>query len=92
MNDMTPVPRSRQKPIAIRSDKAARALTMLTKNGRSQAEVIEDALDQALNALPKLTPDEFRARIDAIVEAAPRSRLTFKQVDDDMWDEFGLPI
>ena len=92
MNDQTPIPRHKQTPVSIRSDEAARLLSELTSGGRSQAEVIEAALRRERDAQPKLTPAEFRARIDAIVAAVPRSGLTFKQVDDAMWDEYGLPI
>jgi hypothetical protein len=44
MNDLTPVPRSKQTPISIRSNEAAQLLSELTKDGRSQAEVIESGL------------------------------------------------
>jgi hypothetical protein len=38
-------PRRAQTPISFRSDRAARRLADLTRDGRSQAEVIEQALD-----------------------------------------------
>jgi hypothetical protein len=41
MNDMTAIPRHRQKPISIRSDVAAGLLAQLTRDGRSQAQGIE---------------------------------------------------
>ena len=93
MNDMTPVPRHRQTPITIRSDVAARLLKEMTRDGRSQAQVIEDALKKAAADAPRLSKEDFIAKIDAIVR--PNHGLTgktFKEIDDAMWDENGLPI
>ena len=93
MNDMTPIPRHKQTPITIRSDAAARLLKQLTRDGRSQAQVIEEALAKVADRTPPLTVEERIARIDAIVR--PGHGLpgkTFKQIDDEMWDENGLPI
>jgi len=93
MKDMTPVPRHRQKPISFRSDKAAAILARLTRDGRSQAQVIEEALEKAAVDQPRLSPEEFIAQIDAIVR--PLHGLpgkSFKEIDDEMWDENGLPV
>ena len=93
MNDMKPLPRHRQTPISFRSDLAARLLAQLTRGGRSQAQVIEEALAKAAEGAPQLSPEEFIARIDAIVR--PLQGLpgkTFKEIDDEMWDENGLPV
>ena len=93
MNDMTPLPRHKQKPISFRSDEAARLLAQLTRDGRSQAQVIEEALKMAAESAPKMSSVEFIARIDAIVR--PLHGLpgkSFKEIDDEMWDENGLPI
>jgi hypothetical protein len=94
MNDMAPVPRSRQTPISFRSDKAAELLAKLTRDGRSQAQVIEEALaSAAAEIVPPRTVEERNARIDAIVRPVHgRSKLTFKEIDDAMWDDNGLPI
>ncbi len=61
-------PRRAQKPITIRSDKAAAKLAILTRGGRSQAEIIEDALDRV--PVPDGDPDRAvtLARLDAIIE------------------------
>ncbi len=92
MNDMTRVPRHRQTPISIRSDKAAELLAQLTRTGRSQAQVIEDALEKAVADAPKLTKEEFIAQIDAIVRPIHgRPGKSFKELDDQLWDENGLP-
>lgn len=93
MNDLSATPRHRQKPIAIRSDKAARLLARLTRDGRSQAQVIEEALEKAAADAPRLTREEFIARVSEIVrplEGLPGK--SFKEIDDEMWDEYGLPV
>ena len=90
---MNAVPRHRQTPVSIRSDKAAALLARLTRSGHSQAQVIEDALEKAAESAPRLSKEEFIAQIDAIVR--PLEGLedkTFKEIDDEMWDENGLPI
>ena len=93
MNDMTPLPRHRQKPISFRSDEAARLLAQLTRDGRSQAQVIEEALAKALQSKPRLTPEEFIEQVTAIVRPVHGiPGKTFKEIDDEMWDENGLPI
>ena len=94
MNDMTPLPRHRQAPISFRSDLAARLLAQLTRDGRSQAQVIEEALAKAAHeAKSPLTVEERIARIDAIVRPAHGlPGKSFKEIDDEMWDENGLPI
>ena len=93
MNDMTPVPRHRQTPITIRSDVAARLLKEMTRDGRSQAQVIEDALKKAVADAPRLSKEDFIAQISDLVR--PNRDLpgkSFKEIDDEMWDEYGLPI
>lgn len=92
MNDMTPLPRHRQAPISFRSDKAARLLAQLTRDGRSQAQVIEEALAKAAAEVRPLTVEERNARIDAIVR--PGHGLpgrTREEIEAEMYDEFGLP-
>jgi hypothetical protein len=92
MNDMTPLPRHRQKPISFRSDEAARLLKQLTRDGRSQAHVIEEALKLAAASKPRLSKEEFIARIDAIVR--PLQGLpgkTYRELREEYYDENGLP-
>ena len=92
MNDMTPIPRHRQKPITIRSDEAARLLKKMTRDGRSQAQVIEQALKREDAAQPRLSREEFIARIDAIVR--PLHGLpgkTYRELRAEYYDENGLP-
>ncbi len=61
-------PRRAQQPISFRSDKAAAKLAILTRGGRSQAEVIEDALDRV--PVPDAGGDRAAklARLDALIE------------------------
>lgn len=71
-------------------------LAQLTRGGKSQARVIEDLLEDAVarQPEPKLTKEEFIATINAMlapVLAIP-NRPTFKELDDALWDENGLPI
>ena len=93
MNDMTPVPRSKQTPISFRSNEAAQLLSELTKDGRSQAEVIVAGLRRERDARPKLTREEFKARLDAIAKAAEGlPRTTYRELRAPYYDENGLPI
>lgn len=91
---MVMVPRRTQTPITIRSDRAAARLKRLTRYGRSQAEVIEEALDQ----LPDIeAPDDFDpeqaeryARLKRLLDSIePGSFLTMKEFDALEYDEFG---
>jgi hypothetical protein len=97
MNDMTPIPRHKQTPISFRSDKAAALLAELTRDGKSQAQVIEEALAKVADEKPKLSREEFMARLDAISERAAKaakgqSRLTYQELRVPYYDENGLPI
>ncbi len=93
MIDMTPIPRHRQRPITIRSDKAADLLARLTRDGRSQAQVIEDALEKAVKEQPRISYDEFSARLDAIIEAGRGlPKTSWKEMRAEYYDENGLPI
>ena len=94
MNDMTPIPRHRQSPITIRSNIAAQLLRQLTRDGRSQAQVIEDALKrEATVASPKLSRKDFIAEIRRIVEPAHGlPGKSYHELRSEMYDEDGLPI
>jgi hypothetical protein len=61
------VPRRAQTPISFRSDKAAALLSVLTKGGRSQATVIEEALERL--PIPKVSAQEAarRARMRELI-------------------------
>lgn len=86
-------PRRQQTPITIRSDKAAAKLALLTGTGRSQAEVIEDALDR----LPAPGNDEEDGErfIEELLEIGRRARArshipTMEEFDAATYDERGL--
>jgi hypothetical protein len=92
MNDMTPIPRHKQTPISFRSDKAAALLAELTRDGKSQAQVIEEALAKVADEKPKLSREEFIAEIEAIVR--PLQGLPGKsrqEIEAEMYDEYGAP-
>lgn len=67
-----PMPRRAERPITIRSDRAAHRLSLLTRGGRSQASVIEEALDRM--PLPPDAEAELRARVEAILDSAGAAR------------------
>jgi hypothetical protein len=93
MNEITRIPRHRQTPISFRSDIAAELLSKLTRDGRSQAQVIEEALTKAIEAKANLTVEERNARIDAIVK--PLHGLqgkSYHEIRTEMYDENGLPL
>ena len=58
--------RRTEQPITIRSDRAARRLAFLTRGGRSQASVIEEALERM--PLPPDAEAELHARIESILD------------------------
>ena len=92
MNDMSPLPRHKQKPITIRSDKAAQLLERLTRDGRSQAQVIEEALAKAAAEQPRMSAEEFNARIDAIIrplQGLPKA--TWQEMREEYYDDNGTP-
>lgn len=92
--------RRAQKPITIRSNRAADRLALLTRDGRSQAQVIEEALDRMPDPVsarepyrPNLTPED-QAQVDrimALVADIPRgSVMTMAEFDALEYDEGGL--
>lgn len=84
--------RRAQKPITIRSDRAAARLALLTRTGRSQAHVIEEALD--LMPVPVDTDGEAarRARIMATIDRLSAAGIpTMAEFDAAEYDENGLP-
>lgn len=82
--------RRQQRAITIRSDHALARLALLTRGGRSQVQVIEEALDRM--PLPRHEADkaERRARIDAILATVPkRNYPTMAELDAIEYDEEG---
>ncbi|MEA3018134.1 MAG: hypothetical protein QOI38_2856 [Sphingomonadales bacterium] len=86
-------PRRKQTPITIRSDRAAARLKLLTSDGRSQAEVIEEALER-LPAPAGVNEDQSRwlAELDALIARVPKdSVMSMKDFDRLEYDENGDP-
>jgi antitoxin VapB len=85
-------PRRQQAPITIRSDRALRRLKLLTRNGRSQAEVVEEALEQL--PLPPCDDEviEWRlAELNALIAKVPKDGMSVKEFDALEYDENGDP-
>lgn len=84
--------RRQQRAITIRSDHALARLALLTRDGRSQVQVIEEALDRM--PVPKPLSDRAarRARIEAILATVPKRKYpTMAEIDAELYDENGLP-
>jgi len=83
--------RRQQRAITIRSDHALARLALLTRNGRSQVQVIEEALDRM--PVPKVRDsDAFRAEIEAILATVSKRKYpTMAEIDAELYDEDGLP-
>ncbi len=84
--------RRTQTPITIRSNRAAARLAVLTRSGRSQAAVIEDALDR----MPIPQADDELARRIAEVElildrTSARNIPSMAEFDASEYDEYGNP-
>lgn len=84
--------RRAQKPITIRSDRAAARLALLTRDGRSQARVIEEALDAMPEPEPRDDADARYAEIMAILQRFDGSSIpSMAEFDAMEYDENGLP-
>ncbi len=82
--------RRQQRAITIRSDHALARLALLTRDGRSQVQVIEEALDRL--PLPRQITEraERRARIDAILARVPKQRYpSMAELDAENFDDEG---
>ena len=82
--------RRHQPPITIRSERARARLELLTRDGRSQAQVIEAALERMPLPATSLTREEKIARIDAILAPFPRRTYpSMAEIDAEMYGEEG---
>jgi hypothetical protein len=82
--------RRQQRAITIRSDHALARLALLTRDGRSQVQVIEEALDRL--PVPKQVTEgaERRARIEAILTRVPRRPYpSMAELDAENFDDEG---
>lgn len=87
--------RRKQAMISFQSDRAKARLALLTRDGRSQAQVIEEALERAPVPPPHLSPEELaerRARLEALIDKIPPGSIpTMAEFDAEEYDEFGNP-
>ena len=84
-------PRRKQRAITIRSDHALKRLELLARDGRSQVDIIEEALDR-MPLPPASDGATFRAEVEAILAGVPkRTYPTMAEIDAELWDEDGLP-
>lgn len=82
--------RRRQPPITIRSERARARLELLTRDGRSQAQVIEEALERMPLPPALLSREEKIARIDAILAQVPKRKYpAMAELDAELYDEEG---
>jgi len=86
-------PRRKQPSITIRSARAAERLRKLARGGRSQAAIIEEALDRMPDPEPEhVSIEERRARIMALIARIPKgSIMSMKEFDAKEYDETGNP-
>lgn len=86
--------RRAQQPITIRSDRAALRLAILTRDGRSQAQVIEEALDAMPVPADAADPERaaLLARIDATIAMLSKRKIpAMAAFDAKEYDERGNP-
>lgn len=84
-------PRRKQRAITIRSDHALKRLELLARDGRSQVEIIEEALDRMPLPVERDSKD-FRAEIEAILDRVPKRKYpSMAEIDAELYDEDGLP-
>lgn len=87
--------RRKQATISFQSDRAKARLALLTRDGRSQAQIIEEALDRVPLPTPRISPEELaerRARIEAILDRIdPSTVMTMAEFDALEYDDLGNP-
>ena len=86
-------PRRKQAPITIRSDRALARLKLLARSGRSQAEIIEEALERLPVPSPERENVEWRLEeLNALIAKIPKgSIMSMKEFDALEYDENGDP-
>lgn len=82
-----------QQAITIRSDRAAARLKLLTRDGRSQAQVIEEALESL--AVPPAEDGDVkrrRAELEALLDSFdPTTIPSMAAFDAREYDDLGNP-
>ncbi|ALC11502.1 hypothetical protein [Sphingopyxis sp. 113P3] len=85
-------PRRQQRAITIRSEHALARLAILTRDGRSQAQVIEEALDRMPVPPQARSAEEVMARVRAITARGRNlPRISMAEFDEQEYDERGMP-
>jgi antitoxin VapB len=86
-------PRRKQPALTIRSARAVRRLKQLARDGRSQAAIIEEALDRMPDPGPPMDENHMATRmaeLAAIIARIPKhDAWTMKEFDAVEYDEFG---
>lgn len=85
-------PRREQTVVSVRSDKLAARLKLLTRGGRSQAEILEEAIDHVPDEKNEIA--ERIARIEALSKRIAEKPARFRSMAEfDAWayDERGMP-
>ncbi len=88
---MPALARRKQRGFTIKSDRALARLALLTRDGRSQAQVVEEALERL--PLPPILTDcaARRARIETILDSVDRSDLPSRaEIDALEFDSDGI--
>lgn len=84
--------RRQQRAITIRSDHALARLALLTRDGRSQVKVIEEALDRLPVPKGAVDLEAFRRKVDAILSGMDTTTVpTMAEFDAVTYDDSGLP-
>ena len=84
--------RRQQRAITIRSDHALARLALLTRDGRSQVKVIEEALDRLPVPKGAVDLEAFRRKVDAILSGIDTTTVpTMAEFDAATYDDSGLP-
>jgi hypothetical protein len=86
---VTTLPRRQQRRIAFASDRAFKRLQLLTRGGRSQADVIEEALER----MPVPAADDRAAVVeeirDLLARLPSRAYPTMQELDAAEYDADG---
>ena len=84
--------RRQQRAITIRSDHASARLALLTRDGRSQVAVIEEALDRMPLPSVRLDLARFRREVATFLAGVDASQVqSMTEFDASHYNENGLP-